>query len=139
MKTLTINPDAIIVLKDKAGNFVFSKEAEIELQKLVDLQNLLEEYMQYVKDTIGNEMDKQHIKKIVGEKLTARKGLYGERYQIDKDITEDKFTKEVTYIKANSDEITKFYEEKGELPKGVSLKARSEKVSITSNEKQIED
>lgn len=132
LKPITINPKAIVLMKDQAGELTLTVEAKTELEKILYVKKLIEDVYESVREKLTEEMNKVNIKKIVAGNIVVSKRFYGERYQIDdKDSVDEKFTKVVEWVKPNADEIEKYVEEKGELPANVSLKPRSEKASIT--------
>ena len=103
-----------------------------ELEKILYVKKLIEDVYEQVQEKLTEEMNKANIKKIVAGNIVVSKRFFGERWEItDKDNIEEKFTKIVTYVKPNADEITRYIEENNDLPKGISLKARSEKATIT--------
>ena len=133
-KPIVINPQAIILL-EKGSEITLSVDAKKELEKILYIRKLIEDVYTKVQDKLTDEMNDRKLKKIVAGNIVISKRFFGERWEIsDKDNVEEKFTKLITYEKPNADEIQKYIEVKGELPKGISLKERSEKVSILQRE-----
>ena len=134
-KPITINPQAIILARDKAGDLTLTQEAEVELRKVLEFKKLAEDVYDFVQAKLGQAMDEQKLKKIVSGNIVVRYSTFGERYQVD-ESTNEKYTKEVVYRKANSAEIDKVIEETGELPEGVKLKERSSKATISYRQEE---
>lgn len=130
---ITIDKKSIVLAKDEGGNLTFTPQAKVEIEKILYVKKLIEEIYSQVQDKLTEEMNKQKIKKIVAGNIIVSKRFYGERYQIDdKESVDEKFTKVVEWVKPDAEAIEKYVEENtGELPEGISLKARSEKASIS--------
>lgn len=127
---ITINPQELILAKDEAGNILLTPEAKNELEKILYMKKLIEDVYEYAQTRLTEEMQKQNIQKVVAGNVTVLKRFFGERYVVAEDAP-DEFKKEVKWIKANAESIDEYVEKNGELPSGVSLKDRVEKVSIT--------
>lgn len=134
-KPITINPQAIILARDKAGDLTLTQEAEVELRKVLEFKKLAEEIYDHVQAKLGQAMDEQKLKKIVSGNIVVRYSTFGERYSVD-ESTDEKYTKPVSYIKADSAAIDKAIEETGELPTGVRLKERSSKATISYRQEE---
>lgn len=134
-KPITINPQAIILARDKAGNLALTQEAEVELRKVLEFKKLAEDVYDFVQAKLGDAMNEQKLKKIVSGNIVVRYSTFGERYIVSEG-TDEKYTKEVTYRKANADEIDKAIQETGELPEGVKLKDRSSKATISYRQEE---
>ena len=130
---ITINKEAIILSRDQAGDIILTQEAEGELRKVLEFKKLAEEVYEWVQDKLSEAMSQQKIKKIVSGNLVVSQRLFGERYAIQ-ESTEETYTKEVAYKKANAEEIDKYVENHGDLPEGVTLKERSLKATISTRE-----
>lgn len=137
LKPIVINPQALVLAKDKAGNFALSAEAGKEIEKILYVKNLIEDIYEYAQQVLTAEMKQANIQKITDGKVSVVRRYYGERFEIkDKDSVDDRFKKEVVYVKPDSLVIEKYLEETGELPKGVSHKDRQETASITMKEEE---
>lgn len=135
LKPVTINPRAIIDIAEKAGDFVFTPEAEMELVKLLKMQKLIEGLVEQVKDQIaeaGLSID-EDFKGVIGEKVRTVYRKYGSKYGYERGKEEElgEFLKEVSYNKIDSGKIEKYLEATGELPEGVFTKDRTKQLSIT--------
>ena len=92
MKNITINLDTVDSLVKKGENFVFKKEAEAEIIKLLKLRDLLDEKIKEVKvgiEKAGKSIDPS-FKGVIGENLRATYRVFGERYTYDKNIEQPK-------------------------------------------------
>lgn len=141
LRPVTINPRAIIDIAKKAGDFVFTPEAEVELVKLLKMQKLIEDMLEQVKNQIakaGISIDKD-FKGVIGEKVRTVYRKYGSKYGYRRDqekkLTE--FLKEVSYNKVDSEKVEKYIEEVGELPDGIFTKDRKKQLSITVTEEDL--
>lgn len=129
---ITINTKALIISRDKAGELTLTPEAGKEIEKILFVKALIEDIYAHVQDKLSEEMELRGLQKIKAGKVSVVRRYYGEKFEIrDKDIVDEKFTKEVVWIKANSEEIEKYIQETGEVPTGVGKKDRQEKATIT--------
>lgn len=129
---ITINTKALILARDKAGELTLTPQAGKEIEKILEVRTLVEEIYEYVQDKLSAEMEKEGLQKIKAGKVSVVRRYYGEKFELrDKDNVDEKFKKEVVWVKANSEEIDKYLQETGQLPTGVSKKERTEKATIT--------
>ena len=127
---VTIDPKAIVISTDKAGNFALTIEAETELKKILDFKKLIDDLYAHVEATLTAEMSKRKLQKIVGADVIVSTNLAGPRFDVfDKETAKD-FLKEVKYFIPDPDKIDEFTSTNGELPKGVSFKTRSSTTRI---------
>ena len=140
MKTITVSLDVIDSFVKKGGSFVFKKEAEGEIIKLLKLRDLIEEKIKEVKAGIeeaGKSIDPS-FKGVIGENLKATYRVFGERYTYDKYNPPDEgFLKTITFSKVDSAKVDEHLEKTDELPEGITLKERTPTISFTlkDNEK----
>jgi len=139
LQPITINPRAIVTITDKAGKFVFKKEAEKELLKLLEVQELINQKVEEVKAAIaeaGTSID-ENFRGVIGENVRAIYRRYGERFGYDRAAMPEKFLKETKYFKVDSAAVDEYFKITGELPDGIFEKDRSPVISLTvSNEKE---
>ena len=132
---ITIDPKEIQVYADDGGSLVFKKEAEISLQKLLEVQKYINDKVDEVKDKIaeaGQSIDSD-FKGVVGENVKATYRYFGTKYDYDRDVKGDAlpYLKEITYHKPDIDAIEKYLEEVGELPPGIMEKTRNKQLVIS--------
>lgn len=128
---VTIDLKEFGIIKQKAGEPMLTANAEVELKKVLDLRKFAEELYDFVQNKLGEAMDAHKVKKIIAGEIVVHYGYHGERYEVNKERVDSRFTKEVIWVKPNATEIDKYVEEKGELPEGVNLKERNAKASIS--------
>ena len=128
--------------KEKTTGLVLAKdgslalEAENELKKILDTRDLLEKILEFVKERLGQEMTARKLIKVKGSSLTISKRVFGSRYSLGEN-TEEVFTQPVNYLKPNIEAIDAFVAEKNELPQGIVLRDREEKVSIIQRDEDL--
>jgi hypothetical protein len=132
---ITVNLYAVNIMSEKGGKFVFEKEAEDSLLKLLNLNELLEQMLKKVKEKIeadGLSLD-ENFKGVKGEFVSAIYKLYGEKYTFAPEMLEvcKPYLKEKVTYKVDSELVDKFFEENGALPEGIRLVARSKTISLT--------
>ena len=131
---ITISIPEVILLKT-GKDITLTVQAKEELEKILYFRKLIEDIYSSVQDKLSLEFEKSKLKKVVAGNIVISKRFYGERYAIlDKDNVDPECTKVVEWVKPDGEKIGKFLQEKNELPKGISLKERSEKVSIIRRE-----
>jgi hypothetical protein len=128
--------------KEKTTGLVLAKdgslalEAENELKKILETRDLIEKVLDFVKERLGEEMTARKLIKVKGGSLTISKRVFGSRYSLGENPNVD-FTQPVNYLKPNIDAIDAFVAEKGELPSGINLREREEKISIVKREEDL--
>jgi len=131
-KTITINPKALILARDAAGNMALTPEATVEIEKILAVKKLIEEIYEHIQKKLTEQMGEQGLQKIQAGTITVAKRFYGERYQItDKSVVPGEFMNVREYVKPNPAAIDAYAKEKGTLPPGIQLRPRAETVSIT--------
>jgi hypothetical protein len=111
------------------SNGELAKEAESELRKILDTQALLEEIVSYVKDLLSKEMAKNKLVKIKAGSITISRRQSGPRYRLTSGTKND-FINKVAYDTPNAESIDAFVTKHNELPSGVQLNERGDKVYI---------
>ena len=133
---ITINVPEVILLKT-GKDITLTVEAKAELEKILYFKKLIEDIYESVQEKLSQEFEKSKLKKVVAGNIVISKRFYGERYAIlDKENVDKDYTKVVEWVKPDSEKIEAYLAEKNELPKGISLKDRSEKVSILKREEE---
>lgn len=127
-----IDLSKVILAKDKAGQIVFTKDAEEELQNLMYAKRTVDAIYDFVQDKISDEMEKQNILKIVTSHFSIVRRVFGKKYALDGEAN-DEFKKEISYFTVNSDTVNQYFAEHGELPQGIIMKGREEKIVIKEN------
>ena len=131
---VTVNIGAITEFVKKGKDFVFKKEAEEQLIKLLQLRDLIDEHIEMVKKGIevaGKSIDPS-FKGVIGDKVKAIYRVYGEKYTYDKALVDklEGFLKSFTYHKVDSKAVDAFFEKKGTLPIGIFPKYRQPIISL---------
>jgi len=133
---ITLNVPEILLLK-KGKDITLTVQAKEELEKILYFKKLIEDIYESVQDKLSIEFEKSKLKKVVAGNIVISKRFYGERYAIlNKEDVDIEYTKVVKWVKPDAEKIEKYLTEKNELPRGVSLKERAEKVSITKREEE---
>ena len=128
--------------KEKTTGLVLAKdgslalEAENELKKILDTRDLLDKILEFVKERLGTEMTSRKLIKVKGSSLTISKRCFGGRYSLGVEPDET-FIKPVNYNLPNIEAIDAFVAEKNELPQGIVLRDREEKVSIIQRDEDL--
>lgn len=125
-------PVGLIIAKDGS----LALEAENELQKILDTQDLLEKMIEYVKERLGEEMRKKRLIKVKGSSFTISKRFFGTRYKLTPEATSE-YINVVTYNKPNTEAIDSFQALNEGLPEGIELREREQKVSILRRENDV--
>ena len=127
----------------QGGSFIFKPEAEASLQKLHDTIEELLALEEHVKEEIGR-LGKElnpNFKGVIGENIKCIYRKYGAKYGYDwknKGVAEP-FLKKKEYFSVDADKVDKYLKEVGELPEGVVLSDREEKLSITYGKDENEE
>lgn len=130
------------IKKEKTTDLVISKkgelakEAENEIKKILAVQDAVEKMLDYVKEVLGKEMDKRKLVKVKGGIFTISKRFFGSRYKLGLGAEED-FKQLVSYDKPNIEAIETYQERTGELPKGIEMRDREQKISILKREEDL--
>jgi hypothetical protein len=133
---ITINIPEVILLQE-GKDITLTVQAKEELEKILYFKKLIEDIYEHVQDKLSLEFEKSGLKKVVAGNIVISKRFYGERYAIlNKDEVDPEYTKVVEWVKPDGEKIDALIEKTGEMPKGISLKERTKKVSIIRREEE---
>ena len=140
---LTIDTNQPLTLAQEAGKFVFKKEAEEQLVKLLELQEIVNNAVNEAKRQIreaGESIDPS-FRGVIGEKVKAIYRTYGAKYTYRMNEIEiaKPFLKEKIYYSVDSGVVDKFVKKEGKLPEGIYDKERTKSISFTLQNKLLED
>jgi len=140
---LTIDTNQPLTLAQEAGKFVFKKEAEEQLVKLLELQKLVNQAVDEAKRQIreaGESIDPS-FRGVIGEKVKAIYRTYGAKYTYRMNEIEiaKPFLKEKIYYSVDSGVVDEFVKKEGKLPEGIYDKERTKSISFTLQNKLLED
>ena len=128
---VTIDREKILLSRNKAGEIVFTPEAEEELKKVIEFKKLAEDILDYVQDKLMQAMEAEKLQKIVSGDLSVSRRFYGGKFEVsDAEEAKEILNKIVSY-KLDTEKVEGHWEKTGEMPKGISLKKRTQSVSIT--------
>ena len=134
MNLIKIDPKEIAIFVEEGGKFLFKPSAEVEFDKLIQAQEMLNKAVEDVLEGIKKAGEKINpdFKGVKGEKYNLTKRQYGSRYTYKKAKTGSlgAFLKNKNYDYVNAEAVDKYLEELGELPDGVEEKQREYKMSI---------
>jgi len=137
MNEIVIKIDEVKNLSKEGGKFVFKRDAEEQLNKLLELQEFINEQVEIAKKAIieaGTAID-EDFSGAIGENISANYRYYGDRYGYNNVHTAKPFLKEITFYKVDPEKIDNYLEEVGELPEGVVFKERTKSLSIKKLQK----
>ena len=138
---LTVNVDEIGVLTEEGGSLVFSPKAEESILRLLEIKNLVDDALEFVKSKIKEEGLKisDGFKGVTGEKISCISRKYGSKYGYSPDrLTEAmQFIDETTKLNVNTDKVDKFIKENGALPLGIYETDRENQISITMKKEKV--
>ena len=140
---LTIDTNQPLTLAQEAGKFVFKKEAEEQLVKLLELQEIVNQAVNEAKRQIreaGESIDPS-FRGVIGEKVKAIYRTYGAKYTYRMNEIEiaKPFLKEKIYYSVDSGVVDEFVKKEGKLPEGIYDKERTKSISFTLQNKLLED
>jgi len=138
-----VDPKYPVELSEKAGKLVLKREAEEYLVKLLELQNIVNEAVGHVKESIkqaGETIDPS-FKGVIGERVKAIYRSYGAKYTYKMSEIEiaKPFLKEKIYYSVDSSKVDKYVKEVGEMPDGIHEKDRTKSISFSLNNKFLEE
>ena len=126
--------DDIKLLKAEGGDVVFNPDAEKYLVKLLQVEEVVNEALDYVKNQIGESGKRVHpgFKGFKGGVVDGVYRKYGEKYWYDKSRLDEAmpYLKEITYFKVDSSKVDEYLETVGEMPEGVNEKDRRPQLSL---------
>lgn len=132
---IKLDPKEMTLLAQEGEKFIFKPEAEASLQKLHDTIEMLVALEEHVKEEIGRlgrELN-PNFKGVIGENIKCIYRKFGAKYNYDwknKGVAEP-FLKKKEYFSVDADKVDKYLKDVGELPEGIVLSDREEKLSIT--------
>lgn len=133
-QTLTFNLDALDEIREESGAFVMQPTAESFLRRWLEFKKVVEETDEQIKKRFIALMTPQNVKKIEGEEVSVSRRYYGSRYELtDPQLARDLgFGIEEVRVKPDSKAIDAYVKDTGDLPDGVSLRERTESVTIST-------
>lgn len=143
MKKIMIDPNYPMELAKEGGKLVLKREAEEYLVKLLELQNLVNEAVDNVKQQIqeaGETIDPT-FKGVIGERIKAIYRSYGAKYTYHMNELEEAkpFLKEKIYYSVDSGLVDKYVKEVGEMPTAIYDKERTKSISFSLNNKMLKE
>jgi hypothetical protein len=141
-KIIKVNPDEIKILAQEGESFIFKPKAEEELIKLLELQKLVDDAVEQVKDKLAElgQAINPNFKGIIGDRVKCIYRAYGGKYKFDWSKKGDcmPFLKEKQTFTVDSDKVEKYVKEVGELPMGITEADRENKLSISFRDEEPE-
>ena len=132
MTEIVVKTDEVRNLAKEGGKFVFKRDAEKQLNKLLELQEFINEQVEIAKEAIieaGTAID-ETFGGAIGEEISANYRYYGNRYEYSDVQTAKPFLKEITFYKVDPKKVDEYMEEVGEIPPGIRHKERTKSLSI---------
>lgn len=124
------------ILAEEANRFIFKPSAEQSLitlhQTIVRLQELEEHVKQAISEA-GRALN-PNFKGVIGENVKCIFRKFGTKYEYDWKNKPEEFLKKKEYYSVNTDLVDKYIKEVGELPTGITIAPREEKLSIIYGE-----
>ena len=142
MEILTKDENKIVIdiptaklIAEKGGEFILDPKAEDSIIQLNLAIDFLTDFRESMKETLAEkllEMD-PNSKGIVGDKVRCVYRKFGSKYKYDwkKKATLEPFLDEKTRHYVNSEKVEAYLDDVGELPDGIELADRSNKLTIT--------
>lgn len=135
-----IDLDEVAVLVDAGGGFVLDPKAELAILRLLEMQDLVENALEAIKDKIRKEGTAlgEGFRGVHGEKISAICRQYGAKYGYEKEFEEElrEFLQEKTTLSVDSSAVERFVKEKGELPRGIFENDRENAISIVKRKER---
>jgi len=135
---ISVDTDEIKLIAGEAGKLLISKETEVELAKLLDLQVQIELAIKQAEAIIQEKglVLNPSFKSVEGDLIKASYRAYGQKFYLEEDkldqVPTEFYTKEITTkYKPNTDTIEKWTENNGGLPVGISAPVRVKRVTIS--------
>jgi hypothetical protein len=139
-KLITFDTSIIDRVTAEGDKFVFDPTAEEVLLKWEAFKESIEKADEILKEKLGEKMSALNTKRIDGAEIKVMKSAFGSRFEMtDPDLCLQlglAVTK--TSVSIDSKAVDKIMKQGGELPAGLKLKERVEKVSIRKSTKAIE-
>lgn len=134
--TIQFDPKDLVTMAMDAKELIFNPEAEDAVIKLLELQEMVDNTVQLVKQSIAQQglEYNPNFSSVVGDRLKANYSYAGSKYGFNPSDVKRKdpryFKKRVVYS-LDSKAVEKYeMAHKGRLPKGVVKKARSKNLNF---------
>lgn len=135
-----VNTAVLDQIKEEAGKLVATPDAELALLKLIELEELAEDLMNYAKEKLGDKMDTllKNCNKIESELVVVSRKAYGSKYSVkNEQLAEQAGVGSFQpKFKLDSKAVEAHLKEHGGLPDGVELRQRTKTVSINRRKKK---
>jgi hypothetical protein len=132
---ITIDTDDIVITAKDGGKFVFDKNAEDKLEKLLEIKDKLDNVIEQVKsnlETNGLKLNPD-FSGVRGDKIKVEYRAFGALYKLvdPKNASPDFYKTETTYS-LNTELVSAYAENHdGKLPDGIEKVKRQKKISIS--------
>lgn len=141
-KIIKVNPEDIKILATEGEKFIFKPKAEEQLIKLLELQKLVNDAVEEVKNKIAEagQSVNPNFKGVIGDRVRCIYRAYGGKYKYDFAKRGDclPFLKEKTTYTVDADKVENYIKEVGELPMGILEADRDNKLSISLKDEEPE-
>lgn len=132
---ITIDTDDIVITAKDGGKFVFDKTAEDKLEKLLEIEDKLDNVIEQVKsnlETNGLELNPD-FSGVRGDKIKVEYRAFGALYKlVDPKNASPDFYKTKTTYSLNTELVSAYAENHdGKLPDGIEKVKRQKKISIS--------
>lgn len=132
---ITIDTDDIVITAKDGGKFVFNKNAEDKLEKLLEIKDKLDNVIEQVKgnlETNGLKLNPD-FSGVRGDKIKVEYRAFGALYKlVDPKKASLDFYKTKTTYSLNTDLVSAYVENHdGKLPDGIEKVKRQKKISIS--------
>lgn len=132
---ITIDTDDIVITAKDGGKFVFDKNAEDKLEKLLEIKDKLDNVIEQVKsnlETNGLKLSPD-FSGVRGDKIKVEYRAFGALYKlVDPKNASPDFYKTKTTYSLNTELVSAYAENHdGKLPDGIEKVKRQKKISIS--------
>lgn len=132
---ITIDTDDIVITAKDGGKFVFDKNAEDKLEKLLEIKDKLDNVIEQVKsnlETNGLKLNPD-FSGVRGDKIKVEYRAFGALYKlVDPKNASPDFYKTKTTYSLNTELVSAYAENHdGKLPDGIEKVKRQKKISIS--------
>lgn len=132
---ITIDTDDIVITAKDGGKFVFDKNAEDKLEKLLEIKDKLDNVIEQVKsnlETNGLKLNPD-FSGVRGDKIKVEYRAFGALYKlVDPKNASPDFYKTKTTYSLNTELVSAYTENHdGKLPDGIEKVKRQKKISIS--------
>jgi hypothetical protein len=132
---IKIDTDQLPVLAEEGGKLVFDVKAEDAIVKLLELEALVAQAKEAVKQRIEAEALKHNpnFTSVQGDRVKVGYRAYGGKYTIDEarigELPEELYKTRVVYT-PDTKAVDAWAQEKGALPLGIVTRPRAKQISI---------